>query len=193
MLWQITPFTTASASYTNSITSSQGNILNNTAGLFLGGGGLGLASNLNGPGQFTAGIPFTGTNAGIYQNNIFRMKLFSGNVSSNLFGQTIGFSAYHMERMSLIGATTGDLTAQGVQLSWLRNFTPDLVGHAWIGYHLDDLNRGKTWYINASLSYTLLPSVSGYLQYDYWQRDTALGPGGFAVNAITVGLRKTFE
>jgi uncharacterized protein (PEP-CTERM system associated) len=191
--------------------TSIGYLDNSTIGA-LNAGGLGasvLGAGLP-AGSFggTAGLPlFSPGNVNSLQNGIFRRKVLSGAIDTTLRGERFSLQIYHSEWDSLTGtifepgaflpflpqgSTIPSMRSTGANLGWFHVINEKIPVGANLSYQVDNIDEAKTWAVGAFAGYRFTDTLNATLRFDSIYR-TASGGRGYSLNAISLGLTKTFE
>lgn len=228
--WQITPLTRFYSAYTVSIANSQQMLMSNGASASFGSGspssgvtfdrdrtlallnsptpGFGTPSSLfgNSGAGVGFGAPLLGSGGYLpFQNDFFRLKSFNAGLQSNLFGEDVSLTVFHLQSISLTGRLPG-VTTKGGYLAWNRVITQEITARAEIGYSRDNLYRGSSYTFGLSAAYAFSPTLDARARYDFLLREQEPGAFSFSfqtpaaqasafafrVNTLTLSLRKIF-
>ena len=213
--WQITPFTSVYASYTDSISNSQQAIIGNVANSQIGMSGAqsGVSDDQStvigtldmgdlgaAPGsQASFGIPLsTLDNALPLQNGLFRIKSFQGSLQTTLDDSyPASLTVYHVDSTQLTGSGSSisqigqHEISDGAMFSVSRQFSEDFGAAGSASY--SRTNFGDTYDASVGVNQGLSENLSLAARYDFISRDGHNGVPGYVQNLLTLGIHATLN
>jgi uncharacterized protein (PEP-CTERM system associated) len=209
--WQLTPFTSLYAAYSDSISTAQQTLISNTAASVIGPAGavsgvtfdqstlIGVLDDtvLNGgAGNGAAlGIPIgISNNFAPLQNGLFRTKQLSATVQATLGGNPFNLAAYSIKSISFTPLLASSFNTEGANLSWLPAISPRLSALALAGYaHVSGGGRADTYNGAIGATYLVSDSLSLIMRYDFILRKSDPSSTGYLQDAVTIALHKSFN
>ena len=186
--YRLSSRTSMSATYSESITTSQEQLNEDLSFLVSDGAGGFIDSR--------TGLAFDPANATFgFQTTLFRQRVFNFQMSTSR--RRGSYSAgINWERRKT--DTTGILDrVVGLNLSASRSLSPRLSASATGSFSFHDFGTAdqredKTFSFNATLSYVLMKDTSTSLSYTRSQTHSNIGSNNFRENTVTVNLSRTF-
>jgi uncharacterized protein (PEP-CTERM system associated) len=143
------------------------------------------------------------------ENGLFRVEAFRATARTLFDNNPINLTVLHIERTQLTDAASfGQIgrveTSNGVILSWHPTLTNRLTGLASIRYERVDLGEDQPLFYGIptnsddygaalGLTWIISGTLSGIARYDFVYRQAHSSSDSSYENALTIGLRKTFD
>jgi hypothetical protein len=184
--WQITPITSLRGRYTDGIGNTQSSLLGGL-GLFPGGiintpiGPIMLPPNFSLPPSLTQ------------QDNVYRNKFLTADLTTTLDGHVIHLTAYRTTRSSLTNIGPREDSSTGIYLNTSEPITQEITANLRLGYATNSVSNGVTYNLAVSANYHFSPTLDGSLGYDFVRRDADIKSLNFTSNVITLRLRKAIQ
>ena len=193
ILYDITPRTTLSASYTAGLSTVNQEIANSLA-----------LSDVNQSGQavdLRTLLPLVISNPTLgLQNGLFRNKQLTVSLKTDLERDHITLS-FNRSEMNLVsqsipGSGVSESSSQ-VNLGWTREINPRTTGNLGIGYATIAFAapanaQEEIFTANVSMNYQFTPSLTGTATYNFLNRTSPQPLFQLKSNIVMVGLRKEF-
>lgn len=187
--YSITARTTLTGSYNNGV-GTQLDQLGNQLGQ------AGVANDGSLVNSQTGGPLFVGNNALGVSGGVFRFNYLSFNATTFLDRDEFALTVAHSEETQIGRGTSG--ASNGVwtgTLFWTRQFTADLVGSATASYSLGSPIAGEqsnSLLTSLSLQYILSETVSTFVRYSFYDRQSKIAGLSFYQDLVLVGITKQF-
>jgi hypothetical protein len=180
LLWNITPTSMLTGSATDSISTPEGQLLNNLAGMTASlSGNLGAASDIYGNGTTASLAAFSAQSIGSlsFNQNIARYQMITLGYAQDFERDHANLTVYGQRLTQLDGFFIGPpvTTSWGGQLSYAHNFTRLMTGTlgAGYGYYQELGGHSKNYNVSGQLDYSLSPDTRVYFRTDYLKRDSS--------------------
>jgi hypothetical protein len=202
LLWNIGPTTAISGSATDSVTTPEGQLLNNLTDLTASlNGTLTSRSDLyaNGTAASLGGFSIQSQGSQAFTQTIARYQQINLGFSQDFEREHFNISAFGTRLTQLSGFFLGPPVTNnwGAQATFAHDFSRELRGTIGAGYaNYEELGgTAGTYSINGGLSYALSPDTGVDFRADYYTRDSssslqALSPYTGSLNdlRLTIGL-----
>jgi uncharacterized protein (PEP-CTERM system associated) len=134
------------------------------------------------------------------QNTLFRDKVATVSFVRQFTRSTLTVTGGSERRLPLSGGGSADNAWYG-GVSYSRQLTPSLSGDAALDYSVHSYDGGglagqaqrdRLIDADASLTYSISPTLSANIRYSFFRRDSSLESFSATTNEITIGIRKEF-
>jgi uncharacterized protein (PEP-CTERM system associated) len=188
--YQLTPRTTISGSYTDSLGTQLENLQQQLNQGVVNANG----SFVNGQ---TGGQLFGSTNAAPIQPGVFHFKTLTATATTQLNRDTISLTLNASTQTSVGGAASLQTSSQsnGINMTWTHDLRPDMRLTTSASYNVNNggsLGNSQTIAFNTSLIYTLTESVSASARYSFFKSTSQNTLFSLYEDIFVVGLTKQF-
>ncbi len=205
LLWNIGPTTAISGSATDSVTTPEGQLLNNLTDLTASLNGM-LASRsdiyANGSASSLGGFSVQPQGSQSFTQTIARYQQINFGFAQDFEREHFNITAFGTRLTQLNGFFLGPPVTYswGGQASFAHDFTRELRGTIGAGYaNYEELGGSAgTYNVGGGLNYSLSPDTGVYFRADYYTRDSstslqALSPYTGSLNdlRVSIGLNHT--